>query len=77
VPNYIRGKLYTVKQTEGTKGGVCGPADMHLADECVNKTQEMKKCIPTKSYACMSTSWSLGNMHMAKSSKGRESSQPF
>jgi hypothetical protein len=26
--------------------------------------------IPTKSVACMATSWLLGNIHMAKSRKG-------
>lgn len=36
-----------------------------------NNTQEMS-CIPTKSYACVFTSWSLGNLYTAKTWKGKE-----
>ena len=57
--------------------GVCEPKKqdglegVHLADGHTNKTG-VKPDIPTKSYICMSTSWLLGNVYMAKSCKGEK-----
>jgi hypothetical protein len=52
------------------EGVVCGLEGIQLADRC-NKTRVMP-FIPTKSVACMSMSWFLGNVYMAKSCKGKK-----
>jgi hypothetical protein len=51
-----------------TNGAVFGPVDKHHIGACVLTKQEMA-CIPTKSYACMSTPWSQGNVYKVKSWK--------
>jgi hypothetical protein len=48
-----------------------GPKE-HLADACVPTKHKGKPFNPTKSYAGMSTPWSLGNVYTAESCKGEE-----
>jgi hypothetical protein len=57
----------------GVEVVVRGLEGIYLADRLLhtNKTRVMP-FIPTKSIACMSTSWLLGNVYTAKSSKSEK-----
>jgi hypothetical protein len=78
VSNDIRGKLYIVKQTEGAKGGVCGPVDMHLADECVlTKHRKCNVFLPSLMHACPHHGPWETCIWLSQAKAERVSSQPF
>jgi hypothetical protein len=65
----------TIKRDFTEKPGIDGVVrdleGTHLADRFItNKTRKMP-FIPTKSVACMSMSWLLGNVYTAKSCKAK------
>jgi hypothetical protein len=55
---------------QGVEGVVRGLEGTPRWQVYTNKTRVMT-FIPTKSFACMSTSWLLGNIYTAKSCKGK------
>jgi hypothetical protein len=67
-------RLYTSYETKGVVVSSCEYTSCWRMRS--NKTQETP-CIPTKSYACMSTPWSLGNLYTAAMQRRRESSRRF
>jgi hypothetical protein len=54
------------------EGAVRGLEGTHPADSCILTKTRVMSFIPTKSVACMSTSWLLGNVYKAKSCKGKK-----